>query len=92
MREMAADKPETKNKTVIYIKSSHSKIFEIDVAYISDFISRKHRYLVTMIDHFSKYGRTKQVKKNFMYNSFIYKQILIIMNFQKIWNQKVVKN
>ena len=36
--------------------------FTIDVVYLSNFISTKHRYLITMVDHFSKYDCVKIAK------------------------------
>ena len=50
-----------KNQTVTHIESAHPKErFAIDVAYLSDFVSTTHRYLITMVDHFSKYGWEKK--------------------------------
>ena len=60
-----------KNQTVPHIESTHPKErFVIDVVYLSNFISTTHRYLITMVDHFSKYGWAKIAKdKNSQYNS-----------------------
>ena len=49
-----------KNQKVTHIESTHPKErFVIDVVYLSDFVSTIHRYLISMVDHFSKYGRAK---------------------------------
>ena len=42
---------------IYHIPSSRSKErFVIDAVYLSDYIANEDRYLITMIDHFSKYG------------------------------------
>ena len=52
-----------KNQTVTHIESTRPKErFVIDVVYLNDFISTTHRYLITMVDHFSKYGWAKIAK------------------------------
>ena len=53
-----------KKKVAVYhIPSSRPKErFVIDAVYLSDYIANEDRYLITMIDHFSKYGWTKLVK------------------------------
>ena len=52
-----------KNQTVTHIESTRPKErFVIDAVYLSDFVSTTHRYLITMVDHFSKYGWTKIAK------------------------------
>ena len=52
-----------KNQTVTYIESSRPKeTFVIDVVYLSDFVSTTYKYLITMVDHFSKYGWVKMAK------------------------------
>ena len=51
------------NQTVAHIEPARQKErFVIDVVYLSDFVSTTHRYLITMVDHFSKYGWTKNSK------------------------------
>ena len=52
-----------KNQTVAHIESTHPKErFVIDVVYLSDFVSTTYRYLITMVDHFFKYGWAKIAK------------------------------
>ena len=52
-----------KNVAVYHIPSSRPKErFAIDAVYLSDYIANEDRYLITMIDHFSKYGWAKLVK------------------------------
>ena len=49
-----------KNQTVAHIESTRKKErFVNDVIYLSDFVSTTHKYLITMVDHFSKYGWAK---------------------------------
>ena len=65
MRKMTTNIPETKNKNqvVTHIESTCPKErFAIDVVYLSDFVSTTYRYLITMVDHFSKYVWTKIAK------------------------------
>ena len=51
------------NQTATHIESIISKErFVIDIVYLSDFVSTTHRYLITMVDHFSKYGWAKIAK------------------------------
>ena len=46
----------TKNQTVTHIEfTSPKERFVTYVVYLSDFVSTTHRYLVTMVNHFSKY-------------------------------------
>ena len=61
MRKMIAKISEAnKNKTVIHIESTIPKErFAIDIAYLSDFVSTTHRYLIILVDHFSEYGWEK---------------------------------
>ena len=42
-----------KNQTISHNESTHLKKIVIDVIYLSYFVSTIHRYLVTMVDHFS---------------------------------------
>ena len=52
-----------KNQTIIYIEFTCPKErFVIDVVYLRDFVSKTHRYFITMVDHFSKYGWAKITK------------------------------
>ena len=52
-----------KNQTVAHIEcTSPKERFIIDVVYLSDFASTTHRYLITTLDHLSKYGWAKTVK------------------------------
>ena len=52
-----------KNVAVYHIPSSRPKErFVIDAVNLSDYIANEDRYLITMIDHFSKYGWAKLVK------------------------------
>ena len=48
------------NQTVAHIESTRPKErIVIDAAYLSDFALTTHKYLITMVDHFSKYGWAK---------------------------------
>ena len=51
------------NQTITRFGSTRPKErFVIDDVYLSDFVSTTHWYFINMIDHFSKYGRTKITK------------------------------
>ena len=56
------DKLKTKKiQTIIHIESSlQREIFITNHVYLSDLILAKHRYLITMVGHFFKYGWAKQ--------------------------------
>ena len=52
-----------KNVAVYHIPFPRPKErFVIDAIYLSDYIANEDRYLITMIDHFSKYDWAKLVK------------------------------
>ena len=98
----AAAKNQTpkKNVAVYHIPSSRPiERFVIDAVYLSDYIANEVRYLITMIDHFSKYGRAKLVKnksadlilltiKNF-FTFYGFPEILQSDNEKEFVNQEV---
>ena len=52
-----------KNRAVTHIESTRPKERSvINIVYLSDFVSTTHRYLITLVDHFSKYGWAKVAK------------------------------
>ena len=63
---MPTNKSKAKENIAVYhIPSSRPKErFVIDAVYLLDYIANEDRYLITMIDHFSKYGWAKLVKTN----------------------------
>ena len=73
--------------------------FVIDAVYLSDYIANEDRYLITMIDHFSKYGWAKLVKNKsvdlilltikLFYTFYGFPEILQSDNGKEFVNQKV---
>ena len=52
-----------KNQPIHFIQTSKPKErYVVDTVYLSDYIVKKKRYLITMVDHFSKYGWAKVIK------------------------------
>ena len=52
-----------KNQPIHFIQTSKPKErYVVDTVYLSDYIVKKKGYLITMVDHFSKYGWAKVIK------------------------------
>ena len=61
---MPTNKSKTKERccSISYSSFKTKERFIIDAVYLSDYIANEDRYLITMIDHFSKYSWAKLVK------------------------------
>ena len=95
MRKVTTRIPETKkesNSSTHWIHSSKRR-FVIDVVYLNDFVSTTHRYLITIVDNFSKYGWTK-IAKHKTVNTILspWSNSLSILDVQRYYSLTIEKN